>query len=114
VNSDVFYAVLVLVTFLVAIRAMVALYRVERLYRARLGESQVLDRQRRWAWIIGLSSIPVAVLAGWALMRYAFPELNLGGLPSPLTTVVVIIAVNLGMLWLVNLERTWRSLVRDR
>lgn len=109
-SADAFYAALVLVTFLVAVRAAIALVRVDRMYRATT-PTDVLSRQRRWAWAIGLGSITVAILGGWALLRFAFPQLELGGLPSPVTTVIVIVMVNLAMLWLVNLERTWRRLV---
>lgn len=113
-TDETLYIGLSLVTFLVALRAALALIRVELMYRRRNGISVVLDRQRRWAWALGLASIAVGVLAGWALLRYAAPQFNLGGLPPPLTTVVVIVVVNLAMLWLVNLERTWRHIVSGR
>jgi hypothetical protein len=112
--------VLVVITFVVASAALVSLARVEYLYRKHAQRvkpeirSVVLVRQRRWAWFFGISAIPVAILAGWAILRSVLPDLRLGGLPAPFTLVTIVVLINLPLLWLINLARAWGRIVKAR
>lgn len=111
---------LTIVTFVVALAALASLARVEYLYRKHARRvapevrSVVLVRQRRWAWLIGMGAIPIAIVTGWAILRFARPDLMLGGLPAPFTLVTIAVVINLPLLWLINLARAWGRIVRQR
>ncbi len=104
---------LVLVTFILALRTIWAVPRIVNAYLSRGSDTDLLSWIVRWVVIIGILAIVVSALISWALLRYAFPQLNLGGLPAPWTSITVLLLVDVPLLWVITLDRTWVRLRRE-
>lgn len=104
---------LILVTLVLALRTIRAVPRILGSYLGRKGDTDLLTWLVRWAVVIGIDAILVSALICWALLRFTFPELNLGGLPAPWTSITILVLVNVPFLWVITLDRHWLRLARE-
>lgn len=104
---------LVVITLLLALRTVRAVPRILGSYLGRRGDTDLLTWLVRWCVVIGVDAILVSALISWALLRFTFPELHLGGLPAPWTSIIVLLLVDVPFLWVITLDRTWIRLRRD-
>lgn len=106
---DLLIPALVLVTFVLSVGVIVAWAYMERVYRQRTVDNAEMTRQMRWVRPTAVLALLIAGAAVWALLRFAFPDLELAGLPAPWTIILIILAVDVGLARVINTARTWRN-----